>query len=176
VQHRVAHGHPRSDVHTCWVDFQILGYVAKKNGVEIDQQDLRAPLPGTRHRRAGGRQAEATGVRPSPPTAPPVVSSTSTSPPPMVSASTWSRLPEVLIAEQKSYSARLHQLRIRRRALPGVSEHCHCRGRRWAHPLSRGHHRRPWECARRLHRHAGRPQFRQSAGACRAVSVTSFDW
>jgi hypothetical protein len=40
----------------CWVDFQILGYVAKKNGVEIDQQDLRAPLPGTRHRRAGGRQ------------------------------------------------------------------------------------------------------------------------
>ena len=44
-------------------------------------------------------------------------------------------------AEQEPHFARFHQLRIRRGALSHFSANRFGRNRRWAHPLSRGHHR-----------------------------------
>ena len=66
---------------------------------------------------------------------------------------------------------RLHQLRIRRRALPRLPHHRRPRHRQRHDPLPRGHHRRPGKRPRRLYRHAEGRQFRQGAGEDRLTML-----
>lgn len=69
--------------------------------------------------------------------------------------------------DQEPDAARVHQFRVRRRALPGLPEDGVRRARRRKYRAPGRRHRGVGKGAPGLHRHAGWPELRQGAGAAR---------